>query len=188
MRRAQGKPGAQHTHSLACEIGKHTSKSTTGLPKQSGLPCAMVYGLFRDLLGETGLFCHRHPRDAQSIVANLAPASGRQDHTALPSAPMLFVEPTPLRPSHPAPNVRDDREAPLSRGAGCANHTLFPDSEKQKYFCREGWTRIRASRLSGESLGKPHPLRLRRGRTRSIAGRPGRAAKRRARCVRRWSR
>jgi len=25
----------------------------------TGIPCAMVYDLFRDLPGETGLFCHR---------------------------------------------------------------------------------------------------------------------------------
>jgi hypothetical protein len=50
----------------------------------------------------TGLFCHHHQRDAerhhfsamqsivtgdaQGIVANLTPASGRQDHTASPYA------------------------------------------------------------------------------------------------------
>ena len=34
----------------------------------------------------TGLSCHHRPRDTESVVANLAPASGRQDHTAWPSA------------------------------------------------------------------------------------------------------
>ena len=43
--RAQGKPGAQHTHSLACKMQKAHEQVTTGLPKQSGLPCATVYGL-----------------------------------------------------------------------------------------------------------------------------------------------
>jgi hypothetical protein len=36
----------------------------------------------------TGLFCHRH---SQIISANLAPASGRQNHTTSPSADIAFV-------------------------------------------------------------------------------------------------
>jgi hypothetical protein len=34
-------------------------------PKSPGLPCAMVLRLIRGLPGETGLFCHRHRRDAK---------------------------------------------------------------------------------------------------------------------------
>src|SRR6185437_7067154 len=49
--RAQGKPGAQRTHSLACEMKKAHEQVTTGPPKRSGLPCAMVYGLFCALPG-----------------------------------------------------------------------------------------------------------------------------------------
>jgi hypothetical protein len=49
---------------------------------------------------------------------SLTPASGCQDHTTSPSAKASFVRAllarlTLPRPSHPAPNVRDDREAPL---------------------------------------------------------------------------
>jgi hypothetical protein len=84
---------------------KHTSKVTTGPPKQSDIPCAMVYGLFRDLLGETGLFCLRRPHNTKGIVANLAPASGRQNHTASPSAPDAARQSAPLRPPHPASRV-----------------------------------------------------------------------------------
>ena len=46
----------------------------------TGIPCAMVYGLYRDLPGETELRCLRH---LQLVTAGLAPASGRQNHTAL---------------------------------------------------------------------------------------------------------
>jgi hypothetical protein len=48
----------------------------------------------------------------RSIIANLTPASGRQDHTTSPSArsrSRLWRNP---RPSHPLPYVRDDRETP----------------------------------------------------------------------------
>jgi hypothetical protein len=47
--------------------------------------------------------------------ANLTPASRRQDHTTSPSAhPCVRLAPD-KHPSHPAPNVRDDRETPLVR-------------------------------------------------------------------------
>jgi hypothetical protein len=52
-------------------------------------------------------------RVMRSIIANLTPASGRQDHTALPSARSVVRLATLPRPPHPAPNVRDDRETPL---------------------------------------------------------------------------
>src|SRR6516164_5816388 len=40
--RAQGMPDAWCTRSLACEWKKHTSIVTTGTPKRSGIPRAMV--------------------------------------------------------------------------------------------------------------------------------------------------
>jgi hypothetical protein len=46
---------------------------------------------------------------------NLTPASGRQDHTTSPSARVRSRLWRTSRPSHPAPNVRDDRETPLMR-------------------------------------------------------------------------
>jgi hypothetical protein len=62
----------------------------------------------------TGLCCHRRLRKLP--LADLTPASGRQDHTTSPYASAPFVRTNALtlpRPSHPASNVRDDREAPL---------------------------------------------------------------------------
>src|ERR1700723_3233674 len=47
------------------------------------------------------------------LLRDLTPASGRQDHTTSPSAHNVIRLLTLLRPPHPAPNVRDDREAPL---------------------------------------------------------------------------
>src|SRR5579872_5261850 len=54
------------------------------------------------------------PARCVSIDTNLISASGYQAHTTSPSAePSAFVEPRSQRPSHPAPNVRDGRDAPL---------------------------------------------------------------------------
>src|SRR5579871_2685005 len=58
-----------------------------------------------------GLFCHRRLRDHHP--ASLTSASRCQDHTTPPSASAALVCRDQRRPSHPAPNVRDDREAPL---------------------------------------------------------------------------
>ena len=55
------------------------------------------------------------------MPADLTPASRRQDHTTSPSAPALLVSQNCPRPSHPAANVRDDRETPLMWGGTAGN-------------------------------------------------------------------
>ena len=89
---------------------------TTGTPKQSGIPCTIALRLIARSPRRPGFDCLRRLADYRP--QNLTPASGGQDHTPLPSASGVARQPTSKRPSHPAPNVRDDREAPLSVGAG----------------------------------------------------------------------
>jgi hypothetical protein len=48
----------------------------------------------------------------QNIIADVAPASGRQDHTTSPSASGAFVL-RAIRVHRSPPHVRDDRETPL---------------------------------------------------------------------------
>jgi hypothetical protein len=92
----------------------------------------------------------------------LTPASGRQDHATSPSAltfrkslldgfgtspPKLWgrrisaarLAPLP-RPPHPAPNVRDDREAPLLRGRMARKMLVIWGCGKAEYFCGRDWT------------------------------------------------
>ena len=80
---------------------------TTGTSRSTGLPCAMGLRLIRDLPGDQALLSS--PR---IISRNLTPAQGRQDHTISPSASCRSSDDT-SRPSHPAANVRDDRDTPL---------------------------------------------------------------------------
>jgi hypothetical protein len=104
------------TRSLACERKKHTSVVTTGTPDRPGIPCASGFnGFLRALLGEPG------------FVATIAygSSSDKLDISVGISGPHDFAvrvnvarHATLLRPSHPAPNVRDDRETPLFSGAG----------------------------------------------------------------------
>jgi hypothetical protein len=81
---------------------------TTGSAGAAGIPRAMVLRLIRDLPGDQALL----PPLPCVISQGVAPALGRQDHTISPSASRHSSRHAP-RPSHPASNVRDDREAPL---------------------------------------------------------------------------
>jgi hypothetical protein len=113
---------------------------TTGTPKHSGIPRAMVLTASFVLSLVIGLSCHhRRPRCA-SITAHLTSASRRQDHTTSPSAAMSFVFSTPRRPSPPAPNVRDDRETPLDRGRDDTRSIAVSTNSLSEIFLTGGWT------------------------------------------------
>jgi hypothetical protein len=84
---------------------------TTGPPRHSGIPCTMAYDLFRVLPGETGLCCHRRLSEDSR---DLAPASGRRDHTASPSAKECRSSCDTLHVHRIPPRVRDDASAPRS--------------------------------------------------------------------------
>jgi hypothetical protein len=65
---------------------KKQAAVTTGSAGSTGIPCAMVYGLYRALPGDHRLVATVVRR---TYPATLAPASERQDHTTLPSAGKL---------------------------------------------------------------------------------------------------
>jgi len=81
-------PGARRTHSLACEIKKAHEQVTTGtagFTRHS--PRNGFNSLFRALPGDRACL----PPSLANKSANLTPASGRQDHTASPSAAATLV-------------------------------------------------------------------------------------------------
>jgi hypothetical protein len=122
-----GKTGCRSHPWSACN--KKARGRTTGTSRTTGLPCAMVLRLIRDLPGDQALL----PPSPRIIREDLAPALGRQDHTISPSAPCCSSHNTP-RPSHPAPNVRDDREAPLLRVRDAREHGFdLPDGATEKF-------------------------------------------------------
>src|SRR5689334_2362385 len=86
----------------------------------------MALRLIRTLPGDRAFL----PPSLAAFVtpANLASASGGQDHTTSPSAAAPFVRTSksrasPSRPSHPRPTFRDDAHTPLQSEAGCAHQT-----------------------------------------------------------------
>jgi hypothetical protein len=77
--------------------------------------------------------------------ANLAPASGRQDHTAWPSAKRSFVGTLKrmLRPraaTAPRLHVRDDRDTPLCTRRDARKMRLIWGKAKAEYFSADIWT------------------------------------------------
>jgi hypothetical protein len=96
----------------------------------------MVYGLLRALPGDRAVL---PPSLAQIILRKLdasVGASGPHDFAVRSSPARLAILP---RPPHPAPNVRDDREAPLLIEAGWRGvlEMICPTAQA-KYFCKGG--------------------------------------------------
>ncbi|MEA2921246.1 MAG: hypothetical protein QOF07_1209 [Bradyrhizobium sp.] len=118
--RAQGRPGARCTRGLACKMRKQ--KRTRAYRFSGGspaFPAQWFYGLYRALPGDRAFL---PPSPLRSLLLkNLTPASGRQDHTALPSASARFVK-SRRRVHRIPPRVRDVR-TPLC-GVGRANQCL----------------------------------------------------------------
>jgi hypothetical protein len=121
-------PGARCTRSPLCNV-ESTGVEATGTPESPGIPARNGFnGLCRALPGDRALLPPSSAeqgfvtaRLGQQNSANLTPASGRQDHTILPSAATSLVSvlstahksfdlpcdpiarKTLPRPPHPAP-------------------------------------------------------------------------------------
>src|ERR1700726_2994919 len=109
--RAQGMPGARCARSLACKSESSTHASHhghTGITRHSPRNGLRLIprsprgpGSFAPVIGVM-----------RSIIANLTPASGCQDHTTSPSASSALVF-CAISVHRSSPHVRDDRETPL---------------------------------------------------------------------------
>jgi hypothetical protein len=103
-------PDAQPHPQPCVQREERTQASHHRYAERSGIPCAMVYGLLRDLPGVPGFVA----TVARNHLANLTSASGGQDHTASPSASCAPRLGAPTRPSHPASRfVTIGRNVPL---------------------------------------------------------------------------
>jgi hypothetical protein len=142
-------------------------------------PHAMVLTAYVGLSPVTGLFCHRRLADivlskpgwADATPQNLTPASGRQDHTILPSAKSVSRQHAGNRSQVFRPALRSHRaqNAPASTAFHPASVTIMirpscgvgwrefvemicPTGEA-KYFCKGDWTHDSTNRPTGKS---PH--------------------------------
>ena len=146
-------PGARCARSRVCSlestrVSHHGHTGNTRHSPRNG------FTAYSELSPVTGLSCHR--RLAELPPRNLTPASGRQDHTTSPSAPVstkatrrswyqsrrsfseggsasLVVR--HCRVHRIPPHVRDDRETPLCwDGTGRACRDDLPDGESGIFF------------------------------------------------------
>src|SRR6266851_3881661 len=114
QKRAQGRPVAHRTH------GPRATKSTRQNHRYRRIIRPSLRngfnGVLRALPGDHA-WLPPSPVRRESVFTTLAPALERQNHTTSPSAQTPFVRAIialgDVRPSHPIPNVRDDREPPL---------------------------------------------------------------------------
>jgi hypothetical protein len=133
QKRAQGKPDARCTRSLACKWKKHTSKSTTGTPVHAGLPCANGFTASFALSPETWLCCLRHWHDTKHRrqLDTCLGVSGPHDFAV---RSQRHSSNDVKRPSHPALNVRDDAQRPSDRGGTGGNSHGIDMKGKRNIF------------------------------------------------------
>jgi hypothetical protein len=113
-------PGARaRTRSLACKNKKHTSKSPQVEPANRHSLRDGFSGFLRALPGDRAFLSPSQAamRKHLSRLDVSVETSGPHDFAVRLGRLRLM---RPRRPSHPALNVRDDRETPLWRSAGRA--------------------------------------------------------------------
>src|SRR3954454_708778 len=83
-------PGARCTGGLACKIAKKRTRAYRFSGGNPAFPAQWFYGFLRALPGDQACLT---PSPAL-LLADLTPASGRQNHTTWPSASAPFVKGT----------------------------------------------------------------------------------------------
>src|ERR1700733_6499491 len=109
FQRAQGMPGAWCARSRACRVvnTRVSHHGHTGNTRHSPRNGFTTYFVLSPVIG---LFCHRRLRSCLRKLDPSVEASGPHDFAVRYRA---IRQRRTQRPPHPAPNVRDDREAPL---------------------------------------------------------------------------
>jgi hypothetical protein len=114
--RVQGRPGAGCTRGLVCSVEStrvshhRQSRNTPAFPAQWCYGCFVLSPVSMTLLVTvTG-----------RIACTLSTSPGAPGPHDLAVRDCIARLTMLSRPSHPAPNTRDDRDAPLSEDAGCA--------------------------------------------------------------------
>jgi len=112
-------PGAWLARSLVCKSRKHTS-SRHRFAETSRHSLRDGFTTYSALSPAIGRFCHRHRRHAKHWRRLHASVEALRPRGFVVRETSAFVVCAVPRPSHPASNVRDDRDTPLLVGTGCA--------------------------------------------------------------------
>jgi len=129
-------PGVDRTRSLVCKQKTH-ELVTTGTPFTSAFPAQWRYGLYRALLGVPGFVATVARGIITRKLDTSVGVSGPHDFAVRIGRTRLTP---PIRPSHPASHVRDDRDTPLLMEAGWMKTSTNFRKTEEKYFTAEGWS------------------------------------------------
>ncbi len=148
--RAQGRPGAGRAR------GPRAKKNARGGYHRSGrtrpaLPARWCYGLYAISLGTGCLAPIIRGAKAQRREFGISTGMpGPRDFTVAsePFVRMIRSRCDQTRPPHPAPDVRDDREAPLRVRRDAGIKSRFPKNSNRNIFARRSGqpTRIESAR------------------------------------------
>ena len=118
------------------ELSMHTSIHSGGTGKHPAFPTRWFTAYSALFPGTAALLTPSSARRV-GVVANLTPASGRQNHTASPSATGKRSSHAPSRPPHPAPRfVTIGRNAPCIEAGWREESTYFRKTEVNYFFAR----------------------------------------------------
>jgi hypothetical protein len=140
QQRAQGMPGASARPQPCAQdekAHKHSHHGQAGNARHS--PRNGFNGFLRALPGEPGLLSPSQA-ECESILADLTPASGRQDHTTSPSAGPRSRRKRLPRPAHPAPRFVTIASRP-SCEAGRRRHVkmICPTAQGENFSNGASW-------------------------------------------------
>ena len=108
--RAQGMPDAQGTRSRACRIDSTRVSHHRYAGSEPAFPARWFYGFLRALLGDRALL---PPSSRRKFLRDLNASVGASGPHDFAVRVRCSRQQHHSRPSHPAPNVRDDRDTPL---------------------------------------------------------------------------
>ena len=117
IREGAGKAGWPHAPGAPAQKKFARAREPQVQAVTTGLPCAVGYGLY-ELSSVNHPVCHRRPRDAQGIIANLAPDLGAPGPHDFAVRKVAARQSAPPRPPHPRLTCRDDRDTPLRERGG----------------------------------------------------------------------
>jgi len=123
-----------HPRSRVHLVVVERTRVTTSTPESPGIPARNGFTAYFVLSPATGLFCHRRRRNCS---ADLTPASGRQDHTTLPSARQALSSSAPLASTASRPTSVTIAKRP-SEWDGMANHIVLILVRKNRNIFSKG--------------------------------------------------
>src|SRR5712675_2636745 len=147
-------PGARCARSLACEINKAHERSHHGhTGDHPAFPAQWFYGLLRALPGDQACLT---PSPALPI-ADLTPASGRQNHTTWPYASALFVN-CAAASTASRPALMTLRNAPLWDGTARISELIWARWQAKFLKFRNRWDGWRGCVGWPEPTGRANAL------------------------------